>query len=485
MRRGLGSFLVAWATCGLLPQAFAAEPVGQSPNLVIIYVDQMRGQAMGFLGQEPVLTPNLDRLAGESLVLTQAVANYPVCSPSRAMLMTGQYPPANGVLSNCNSRTAPFDNELRQDARCWSDVLSDQGYSLGWLGKWHLDAPHEPFVKSYNNRPEFAWNEWCPPQRRHGFGFWYAYGTFDRHLTPEYWSTDMTRDQRVRIEQWGPEHEADLAIKYIENAGGTYRHSDRPFALVVSMNPPHTPYQQVPQKYVDRYANQIPEDLIRRANIDLRGKSRGAKLAQSQIKNYFAMITGVDEQVGRIVAAIERARLAQRTILLFTADHGNCLGSHDVPTKNVHYEESLIVPFLLRWPGQIKPRRDDLLLSTPDICPTLLDLMGFADQIPESVQGSSHATLFRTGKGPRPTSALYFWIPAGEPAGGRRGVRTQRYTLTVDPQAANGPRVMLHDNREDPFQLENIAPRQPKTVERLKREELMPWLKKIGDPWRP
>ena len=460
----------------------AAETVS-TPNLVIVYPDQMRGQAMGFLGQEPVLTPNLDRFARESLVLTRAVANYPVCSPSRAMFMTGKYPHANGVLSNCTSQTEPFDNELRKADVCWSDVLKANDYSLGYVGKWHLDAPRRPFVESYNNSETFAWNEWCSPDRRHGFDFWYAYGTFDRHMTPEYWSTDMKRHERAKIKQWGPRHEADMAIEFIRNRDGSYRDADRPFALVVSMNPPHTPYNLVPQEYVDLYADKTPEMLIRRRNVPLDGNTRAAKIARAQIKNYFAMISGVDDQFGRIVRAVDKAGLGRDTIVLFMADHGNCLGSHGVPTKNVHYDESLIVPFLIRWPGRIEPRRDDLLLSTPDIYPTLLTLMGFAAEVPESVDGTSHAELFLTGKGPRPQSALYLWIPPGEPAWGRRGVRTDRYTLMIEKSQQGPTRVVLHDNIEDPYQLKNIASDHPRIVEQLTRDELVPWLKQTNDPW--
>jgi len=453
------------------------------PNLVYVFADQMRGQALGFLKEDPVITPQLDRFAGEALVLPQAASNYPVCSPYRAMLMTGKWSHANKVLSNCNSRTTPFGNELQKTDRCWSDVLKDEGYSLGYIGKWHLDSPREPFVKSYNNNPKFAWNEWCSPDRRHGFDFWYAYGTFDRHLSPEYWSTKMKRHERVKVKQWGPEHEADLAIRYIHNAGGAYRKAERPFALVVSMNPPHTPYSQVPQKYVQRYAGKTWKDLINRPNVDVKSDTRPVRVAKSQMKNYFAMVTGVDEQFGRIVSALKDAGIEKDTIVVFTADHGNCLGSHNWATKNVHWEESMRVPFLIRFPGRIKPRRDDLLLSSVDIYPTLLDLMGLADKIPSAVQGVSRARLFRTGVGPRPSSQPYMWVPVGQPALGRRGVRTARYTLVVEKASGKAPRTVLHDNVKDPYQLKNIAAERPEVVEKLTATELEPWLKKTGDPW--
>lgn len=461
-----------------------AEASPRHPNLLIVFPDQMRGQALGFLKEDPVITPHLDAFAHESLVLPQAVSNYPVCSPYRAMLMTGKYPHANRVLSNCNSKTTPYGCELQESDRCWSDVLGDKGYSLGYIGKWHLDSPRKPYVKSYNNRPAFAWNEWCAPHRRHGFDFWYSYGTFDRHLTPEYWSTDMTRDQRAIVDQWGPEHEADLAVKYIRNEGGAYRKKDRPFALVVSMNPPHTPYQAVPERYVKRYGDKTWRDLINRPNVSVDGDTAPAKEAKQQIKNYFAMVTGVDEQFGRILAALDKQGLKNDTLVLFTSDHGNCLGCHDERTKNVHYEESMRIPFLARWPGKVRAGRDDLLLSSPDIYPTLLDLMGFGADIPPGVHGASHAAIFRGAKGPRPSSQLYIWVPLGKPEWGRRGVRTHRHTLMIGSVPDKPAEWVLHDNVDDPYQLRNIAAERPGIVKTLVEEELLPWLKRAGDPWK-
>src|SRR6187402_3088555 len=132
----------------------------QQPNLLIIIADQWRGQAVGFEGKEPVKTPQLDKFVKESLVLGQMVSNYPVCSPARAMLMTGQYPIKNHVYSNVNSNSAPDGIELQKDAVCWSDVLKANGYSNGYIGKWHLDSPYKPYVPTSNNTEKLAWNEW-------------------------------------------------------------------------------------------------------------------------------------------------------------------------------------------------------------------------------------------------------------------------------------------------------------------------------------
>jgi arylsulfatase A-like enzyme len=461
----------------------ACSKTGRShPNLIIVYPDQMRGQAMGFLNEDPVITPNLDRFARESLVLPQAVCNYPVCSPSRAMLWSGKYPHSNNVLGNCNTNGAKHGYEMRQSEQCLSDILCESGYSLGYIGKWHLDSPYKPYVKSSNNSENFAWNEWCSPERRHGFDFWYAYGTYDQHLNPMYWATDSPREKPIWIDQWGPEHEADMAIKYIRNENGDYRDQRKPFALVVAMNPPHMPYNLVPEKYIDKYSDKTYRDLVVRTNVDIDGDSRMSRLARNQTKNYFAMITGVDDQFGRILDVVNKQGLDEDTIVLFTSDHGNCIGSHNEVSKNNHYEESMRIPFMIRWPGKIKSRLDDLLLSTPDIFPTMLDLMGCSDSIPENVEGVDYAGLFLTGEGQRPTSQLYFWTPYGQPEWGRRGVRTDQYTLMISKMPDMEIEHVLHDNINDPYQLKNFADENPDIVKFLVENELNPWLRKTNDP---
>ncbi|MGD8362648.1 MAG: sulfatase [Gemmatimonadota bacterium] len=455
----------------------------RSPNLLFVFPDQMRAQAVGFMGEDPAITPNLDRLAAEGVAFTQAVSNYPVCSPYRAMMLTGLYPHSNGVLANCNTNGAEYGYELPTDARCWSDVLRDSGYSLGYIGKWHLDSPRKPYVDTSNNTEEFAWNEWTPPQRRHGFDFWYAYGTYDNHDHPEYWTTDAPRERRTRVDRWGPEHEADMAIRYIRNEGGTYRDPRKPWALVVSMNPPHMPYQLVPARYLEMYGEASPEDLVNRPNVRLDEDTPGAQLARRHMKNYLAQVTGVDDQFGRILAALGEEGLEEDTLVVFTSDHGNCLGSHEEVSKNVHYEESMRVPFLVRWTGRIDPRQDDLLLSTPDIFPTLLQLLGLGAEIPEDIEGTSRASILLEGTGERPSSQLYIKIPYGQPALGHRGVRTHRYTLSIEKTRDGISATTLHHNVEDPFQLRNVAEARPDLVQELVEAELNPWLERTGDPW--
>lgn len=396
--------------------------------------------------------------------------------------MTGQYPHSSGVLNNCTSKNGEYGIELNRQSRCWSDVLKEEGYNLGYIGKWHLDAPRKPYVKCENNSEEFAWNEWCPPQRRHGFDFWYSYGTYDMHLNPMYWKTDAPRDGAHWIDQWGPEHEADLAKKYIKNENGKYRDQNTPFALVVSMNPPHMPYDQLPKRHVEMYEDLDLEKACSRPNIPSADSKWGSYYRQ-HIRNYYAMITGVDEQFGRILDSIKESDLEEDTIVVFTSDHGNCLGIHDMISKNNYYEESMRIPLIIRWPGKIKPRQDDLLISVPDIYPTLLDLMGYKDKVPKEVEGNSFAHKIRTDIGERPMSQLYLKIPPGKPAWGKRGVRTARYTMIINLIPDQPTKTILFNRDNDPYQLENIAEQSPEIVKGLIETDLVPWLKHTKDPW--
>ena len=466
--------------------SFAAS--AKSPNLVIVFPDQMQYFAMGFLGEIKVKTPNLDKFAAQGLLLTEAASNYPVCSPFRAMLMTGQYPFSNKVTSNCTSKMVKYDCELQTKSICWSDLLKQNGYSLGYIGKWHLDMPRPPYINCGNNKGDLKWNEWCSPERRHGFDFWNAYGTYDNHLNPMYWKTDAKRDGFYYAKEYGPKHEADIAVEYIKNTDGKYRKKDAPFAMVVSMNPPHTGYNLVPDKYKMMYKDMPMEKLVSRPDIPPEGDHNG-KNYRNDIKNYLAQITAVDEQFGRIMDALKVNGLENDTIVLFTSDHGNCLGIHHQGTKNNPYEESMRIPMILRWPGKIKAGKDDLLVSVPDIYPTLLDLLGLKSAVPSEVEGISLAETIISGKGPRPSSQLYMRVDPANPKGGPRGVRTHEYKLVIgsvaekDDESTVAGNIMLFDLKNDPYEMSNIANKKPDIISRLVKEELVPWLEKAKDPW--
>ncbi len=450
------------------------------PNLVYVYPDEMRS-AMGFMGQEPVITPNLDKFAKASLVLTNAGVNYPVCVPYRTMLMTGKYSHSNGVITNCFRD----GKDLPNNQVWWSDVLKEKGYDLGYIGKWHINKTVGAEYKGEKLKGHAR--GWVEPNKRHGFTYWRNH-TSNNHLKAQYWTeNDSPADVKI-VPKWSAEFDADNAIEYIENKEGKFRDPNKPFALAISMNPPHSPYKGfVPKKYVDMYKDKTDAELIDPfPNIPPAG-TRWGDYYRKQVRSYYGAITGIDDQFGRIMDCLKRNGLDENTIVVFTSDHGNCLGRHEQITKNNQFEESMKVPFLVRWPGKIKPRHDDLLISTPDIYPTMMELMGINDGLPKDLEGTSFAKLFCGEEMKRPGSQLYMWVTIDDHRYGRRGVRTDRYTLCLDRGREGKKRhplqISLFDRKTDPFQLKNIAAEKPELVQQLIKEELIPWLEKAKDPW--
>ena len=454
----------------------------KQPNLLIIMADQWRAQATGFDGKEAVKTPYLDKYAKESLVLSQMVSNYPVCSPARAMLMTGQWPIKNKVYSNVNSASAPFGVELQEAAVTWSDILKKNGYSNGYIGKWHLDSPYKPFIPTSNNVGKVAWNEWTAPEKRHGFDYWYSYGTYDVHNRPMYWDTNAKRDEFHYVDQWGPIHEADKAIAFMKNEDGKIRKSDAPFSLVVSMNPPHSEYETVPENYYNLYKDIPLEDLLTDENIPPAG-TKGGDQYRHDIKYYYANITGVDEQIGRILQGLKDQKLDENTIVIIMADHGNCLGKHSEVSKNNVYEESLRIPYIVNWKGRIEPRMDNTFLgSIPDIYPTLLDLMGMKKQIPVTIDGKSYAQYYLNGQGPKPSEQFILGAIISDNVdinSGFRGVRTNDFKLSYVKKNGKNE-LVLFDLKADPFEMNNIYNPQHPMVKKL-TPVLKKYLKETGD----
>src|SRR5690625_4268409 len=197
--------------------------IQRQPNILYVFADQWRRQAVGYAEEDPVVTPNIDRFAKESMVFSQAVTCTPLCSPHRASLLTGKYPLSTGVYTNCK---VGADVMLREEETCMSDVLKQAGYQTGYIGKWHLDLPE----KNHTDNPESGaegWDAYTPPgPKRHGFDYWYSYGAWDSHLAPHYWQDSP---EKIQVDQWSVEHETDRAIAFIQN-----RKKEQPFALFVS-----------------------------------------------------------------------------------------------------------------------------------------------------------------------------------------------------------------------------------------------------------
>lgn len=219
----LGSILL-FSFQGCKEKPVTSPNLSSTPNVIYVFPDQMRNHAMGFWREagfrdavnfegDPVHTPNLDRFAKESIVLTSAMSNCPLSSPHRGILLTGMYPEHSGVPLNCNANR-PISS-LREDATCISDVFSQAGYNCAYIGKLHVDCPTpndpERPGKYVEDRVP-AWDAYTPAERRHGFDYWYSYGTYDVHKHPHYWDTEGVKHE---INEWSPAHEADKVISYL------------------------------------------------------------------------------------------------------------------------------------------------------------------------------------------------------------------------------------------------------------------------------
>lgn len=400
------------------------------PNIVYIFADQMRAHATGYAGDPNVRTPYLDRLAGESLNFTNAVSNCPICTPYRASLLTGQYPLTHGLFMN--------DLCLPDNGHSLGQELARAGYDTAWIGKWHLDGHGR-------SAP-------VPRERRQGFAYWKALEcTHDYRNSKYYIGDDPTPQLWNGYDAYA---QADDAAEFIHRRSG-----DSPFALFVSPGTPHGPYETAPDDVQATYA---AEKLVLRTNVPSHLRDQVRKC----LVGFYAHITALDRCVETIDQALTTAGLRENTLFIFTADHGDMVGSQSCvpgeiygPAKQVPYDESVLVPFLLRYPARFGMHRQviDTPLATPDIMPTLLSCVGLP--IPETVEGFDVlASGAGTAAGRRPGVLIANYHPFNDwrtERGGRpyRGIRTRRHTFVRD---RNGP-WLLFDNHQDPFQMTNLV----------------------------
>ena len=330
-----------WLRLVLLAGLFgaAASAPARPPNIILLLPDQMRASAMGIAGNPDVQTPHIDRMARDGIRFKRTYANVPVCCPARAMLLTGTYPHVNGMVAN--------DLRLRESETTIAELLRDAGYRTGFVGKWHLDGgPREP--------------GYVPPgPRRQGFDFWAAYECHHQHFLPYYF---RDTPEMILVRKYEPEASADFAVEFLKGRKG-----EQPFFLMMQMGPPHDPYG-APDDYMKRYdpakltlpaswqpnsennpgGNAIPPKYRR---PDTPGATYVRTGGREEIAAYYAAITAIDDQVGRLLQTLKETGQDENTIILFTSDHGDMLGSHGMRRKRKPYEESAGVPGILRWPA--------------------------------------------------------------------------------------------------------------------------------------
>lgn len=365
------------------------------PNIVLIMTDQQRRDTLGCYGADLAPTPALDRLAGEGAVFDHFYVNNPVCVPSRCSFLTGRYPGAH--------RSRDLRVSLDPQEAHLFGVLQDAGYRTGLCGKNHA------LGKGALARFDLVYERGHAKTRLPVHS---VYGSAADPMPLEAYPTRLVCEAGTRFL-------ADAA------AGAA------PFCLWLSFPDPHTPFQ-VPEPYaslVDRRRIPAPVEpvlgptkpLSQRLVCELQGLREAGEGDIRQLRAiYHGMVALLDEAVGDILQALDRLGLAEETIVVFTSDHGEYLGDHGMVRKSWHFYDCLLrVPFLIRWPGRLAPRRvADTLAESVDLLPTLLDLVGLP--APPAVQGRSLRPLL---DGETATHKDVVYAEAGNP-GESPGVRS-------------------------------------------------------------
>jgi arylsulfatase A-like enzyme len=455
------------ATAGLSGVAAPALLTGQSnrhPNVVFILVDQWRAQAFGYTGDPNAHTPAIDALAAESISFRNAVSGFPVCSPYRASLMTGQYAVNNGVVVN--------DRPLEPNGPTLGESFRKAGYETAYIGKWHIyGSPDGKFGRRLAPVPKesrFGFEYWKGCECTHNYNRSLYYEGDD--TTPKYWKGYDAIAQTA---------DACEFIRSRPARGGATQRD--PYFLLLSLGPPHDPYGTAPEHYKSQYTGKT---IQLRPNVPEAQKERAIK----DLSGYYSHIAALDDCVRQIKDAIDQAGTAEDTVLIFASDHGDMLQSQGLPLKQFPWDESIRVPFLVRHPRIFGRRKRELItpIDAPDIMPTLLGLANL--KVPESVDGTDYTPMMKGGKREEAEPAALLNLPASFSVIRRhgireyRGVRTPQYTFV---RSIHGP-WLLYDNAADPYQKQNLVGRaQYRTLQARLERMLDAKLKGVRDDFLP
>jgi len=441
-RNFLRTLTVAAASAPLAGCAQAGQaPEGpKRPNVLLIMTDDQGWGDLGCHGNAKIRTPNLDRLAAESVEMTQFYVQ-PVCAPTRACLMTGRYNYRTGVTDTYLGRAMMHPDEVTV-----AEVLGRAGYATGIFGKWHLgdNYPLRPIDQGFLT------------------GVWHLGGGMSQPADPPesrgYFDAIYQVDgAEKRIAGYCTDVFADACIRFIE------ANRDRPFFAYLPTNAPHTPLL-VADKYWKPY--------------------KEAGLDETTAKIY-GMIENVDENVGRILKRLDDLGLAGNTLVIFLTDNGpqqrNRYKADLRAGKGSVYEAGIRVPFFARWPGHIDPgRKVDTIAAHIDVFPTLVEVCGGAVPADRTIDGRSLVPLWTSEAGAWPSRTLFFqWHRGDEPELYRAAVaRDPRWKLVM-PKNAKNPVFELYDISADPGEKHDVAGEHPDVVKRL-RAAYEAWLKDVS-----
>lgn len=413
-----------------LTLACAAAHAAANPNLVHIVADDLGWKDVGFNGCTDIKTPNLDALAAGGAKLTQFYVQS-MCTPTRAALMTGRYPFRYGLQTIVIPGPASYG--LDTSEFLMPQCLKDAGYTTAIIGKWHLGH---------------ADTKYWPKQRGFDYQYGAMIGELDYHTHSDAGVLDWFRNNKpVREDGYTTQLIGKDAVKYIHAQDPA-----KPFYLYLTFNAPHTPYQ-APQDYIDRYP-------------DIKDPTR---------RTYAAMVTCLDDEIGRVVAALAEKGLRDNTLILFHSDNGGTknamfagqmadLSKTRIPCDNGPYRDgkgSLFeggcrVAALANWPGHIKPGTVDGIMHAVDMYPTLAALAGASTSKCKPLDGVNVWNTIATGEASPRSEVIYNVEPF------RGAVRQGDWKLiwrTLIPTS-----VDLYNLAEDPYEQHNVAAAHPEKV---------------------
>jgi arylsulfatase A-like enzyme len=463
-------------------------PTPARPNILFILPDQVRPQDLSCNGGQNVPTPHIDSLAREGVSLPNAISTCPLCTPYRSMLLSGRYPTHTGMLINWLDSN-PNDPSIAHPLRA-------AGYGTAYIGKWHLNAGKMKYdglfmsqeareleaAANYSVRPKAEQEyvkrnpepEFVPPgPARRGFEHWAAYN-FHTDFRRSYYYRDTPK--RLYYPEYETLGEADVAIEYMRGRAA----AKQPFFAVVAPHPPHQPWIESasPPGALDR----VRKQLVRPPNVPTDGPP-----ARGDLRYYYAMLASVDDAVGRLLDFLRESGLDRDTIVVFSSDHGEMMGSHGKWEKMAPYEEAVRVPLLIRWPSRIAPgTRSDAIYTPMDHLPTLLSLAGVHSPY-SGIDGIDLSSAVLGQPGPQRDAALmmnysahwdYFHTEWPWPEW--RAVRTKQHTYVKWYSGAEE----LFDNQTDPYQMRNLIKDEAPTAARL-RARLTSLLAEAHDDFRP
>jgi len=442
----LGCFVVAESLAGKGEASVGLPEADSRPNIIFIMADDHAAHAISAYGSRINRTPNIDRIAEQGIMMSNVFATNAVCTPSRASILTGQYSHVNGV---------PVFNRFDSSRQTVARLLHEAGYYTGMIGKWHLGS--DPV----------------------GFDHWEILPGQGAYFDPVLYTRD---GERTYVGRYVTHVITDLAIEFLEA-----RPTDRPFFLMVHHKAPHRPWEPdeehrkafedrwipEPPTFWDSYATRtdalheneqrVSSDLTRLdlkltpppglagADLDrwiwtkpdeaivtrggktdtLRGESLVRWKYQRYMQDYLATIQSIDDNVGRLMDALDRQGLSDNTMLIYTSDQGFFLGDHGMYDKRFMYDEAIRMPFLVRWPAGIAPgSKSDAIALNVDFAETFLDAAGLP--VPADMQGRSLVPVL-LGKKPGDwrTSMYYRYYhdPGHHNTRTHYGVRTHTHKL--------------------------------------------------------